>query len=429
MKISNETIYNENGYRLHILPSKKYKTVSIVAKMKAPLQREGITERALLPHVLQKATSRHPETRKLQSALENLYGTGFSSDGTKKGENHILSFRMEVVNEAYLSDKEPIFEKALEIFSDVLFRPKVEHNAFDEKIVSREKQTLEQKITSIKDDKMSYANMRLIDHMCDGEAYSYHVHGYLEDFKDITAKSLHEYYQAMINRDQLDVYIIGDIDESEIKSMADKFFSRKSVKENHTKTENNTISAKGKVNEVIEREDVNQGKLHIGYRTNITFGDDDYFALQVFNGLFGGFPSSKLFMNVREKHSLAYYAASRFESHKGLLLVFSGVDPKDFDQAKSIILEQMQAMQEGDFTEGDVESSKEQVVNQLQETMDHASGLIEVLYHQMLSGTDIPAETIFNNVRNVTKEDVVNVANKIELDTVYFLTSQEGGES
>ncbi|WP_082234138.1 EF-P 5-aminopentanol modification-associated protein YfmF [Halobacillus massiliensis] len=428
MKISNETIYNENGYRLHILPSKKYKTVSIVAKMKAPLKREEITERALLPHVLQKATNRYPETRVLQSALENLYGTGFSSDGTKKGENHILSFRMEVVNEAYLSDQEPIFENALEIFSDILFRPKADQNAFDEKIVNREKQTLEQKITSIKDDKMSYANMRLIDHMCKGEPYALHVHGYLEDFKNISSKSLYEYYQRMINRDQLDVYIIGDIDENEIKPLADKYFSRNADNESESGAVTEVKSADGKVNEVIEREDVNQGKLHIGYRTNITFGENDYFALQVFNGLFGGFPSSKLFMNVREKHSLAYYAASRFESHKGLLLVFSGIDPKDYDKAKTIILEQMEAMEKGDFTEEDVESSKEQVVNQLQETMDHASGLIEVLYHQMLSGTDISAEEILNNVRQVTKEDVVKVAEKIELDTVYFLTSQEGGE-
>ncbi|WP_101843943.1 EF-P 5-aminopentanol modification-associated protein YfmF [Halobacillus sp. Marseille-P3879] len=427
MKISKESVYEKQGYRLHILPSKKYKTVSIVAKLKAPLKREGITERALLPNVLQKATNNHPNVRALQSALENLYGTGFSSDGTKKGENHVLSFRMEVVNEAYLTNQEPILEKAMQIFSDVLFNPKVEQGGFDEAIVNREKQTLEQKIKSIKDDKMSYANMRLIDHMCEDEPYALHVHGYLEDFPAINAESLYEYYQGMIDRDLLDVYIIGDIEEKEMEKLADQFFSR-SRSENKDNHQDSVASGKRKVNEVIEKEDVNQGKLHIGYRTNIKFGDDDYFALQVFNGIFGGFPSSKLFMNVREKHSLAYYAASRFESHKGLLLVFSGVDPKDFDQAKSIILEQMEAMKSGDFSDAQVSESMEQVINQLQETMDHANGLIEVLYHQMLSGVSIPAKEIIENVRKVKKEDVIKVAEKIELDTVYFLTSQKGGE-
>ncbi|MFC7061146.1 EF-P 5-aminopentanol modification-associated protein YfmF [Halobacillus seohaensis] len=427
MKISKEKVYDKNGYRLHILPSKKYKTVSIVAKLKSPLKREGITERALISHVLQKATQKHPDVRSLQSALENLYGTGLSSDGTKKGENHVLSFRMEVVNETYLTNQEPILEQALQIFSDVLFDPKVDQDSFDESIVNREKQTLEQKITSIKDDKMSYANMRLIDHMCESEPYALHVHGYLEDFKDITAKTLYDYYRSMINRDLLDVYIIGDIDESEMEHLADQYFSRPSS-DNSDDHQVSEPSTKREVNEIVEREEVNQGKLHIGYRTNIKFGESDYFALQVFNGLFGGFPSSKLFMNVREKHSLAYYAASRFESHKGLLLVFSGVDPKDYKQAKTIILEQMDAMESGDFTLDQVEESKEQVINQLQETMDNANGLIEVFYHQMLSGKEMPAADIMDNIRKVTKEDVINVANKIELDTIYFLTSQEGGE-
>lgn len=181
MKISKETILEKDGYRLHILPSKKYKTINIVAKFKAPLKREGITERALLPHVLQKATNKHPSVRSFQAAFENLYGTALSSDGSKKGENHVISFRMEVVNESYLNDNEPILEEAFQLFHNVLFDPKTVENGFDPEIVEREKQTLEQKITSIKDDKMSYANLRLMDHMCKGEPYALHVHGYQED--------------------------------------------------------------------------------------------------------------------------------------------------------------------------------------------------------------------------------------------------------
>ncbi|MCA0969075.1 insulinase family protein [Halobacillus litoralis] len=427
MKVSEEKLYNKQGYRLHILPSNKYKTITIVAKLKSPLKREGITERALLPHVLQKATNNHPNIRSLQSAFENLYGTALSSDGSKKGENHVISFRMEVVNEAYLNDSEPILEEAFKLFHEVLFDPKTEGDGFDPEIVSREKQTLEQKITSIKDDKMSYANVRLMDNMCAGEAYSLHVHGYQDDLSSITPKTLHDYYQSMIQNDLLDVYVIGDIDEAQIEQMTDQYFSRS----NSSNDDNDQVAEVKEVTEskeIVEREEVNQGKLHIGYRTYTKFGDDDYYALQIFNGIFGGFPSSKLFMNVREKHSLAYYAASRFESHKGLLLVFSGVDPKDYDQAKTIILEQMEAMKNGDFTEDQVNETKEQVINQLQETMDNANGLIEVLYHQMISGAEMPAGDLMENIRKVTKEDVVKMANKIKLDTIYFLTSLEGGE-
>ncbi|MCA0983263.1 insulinase family protein [Halobacillus yeomjeoni] len=425
MKITEEKLLNKQGYRLHILPTKKYKTITIVAKFKAPLKREGITERALLPHVLQKATNEHPNVRSLQSALENLYGTALSSDGSKKGENHVISFRMEVVNEAYLNDQEPILEEALKLFNEVLFDPKKVGEGFDPEIVNREKQTLEQKITSIKDDKMSYANMRLMDHMCEEEPYALHVHGYLEDMPEITPEKLYEYYQSMIAGDMLDVYVIGDLDESFIEKVADDYFTRD---QNEDNDQVSTIKKVKQVNEVVEREEVNQGKLHMGYRTYTKFGDDDYYALQIFNGIFGGFPSSKLFMNVREKHSLAYYAASRFESHKGLLLVFSGIDPKDYDQAKSIILEQMEAMKNGDFSEEQVEETKQQVINQLQETMDNANGLIEVLYHQMISGAEMPANELIDHIKKVSKQDVIEMANKIELDTVYFLTSKEGGE-
>ncbi|WP_181348641.1 EF-P 5-aminopentanol modification-associated protein YfmF [Thalassobacillus sp. CUG 92003] len=428
MELSNEKVYQKQGYRLHILPSKKYKTINVVAKFKAPIKRQSITERALLPQVLQKATNQHPNIRSLQSAFEDLYGMALSSDGTKKGESHVISFRMEVVNEAFLKDNAPILDQALQLFNEVLFSPKAENGAFDEKIVEREKQTLEQKIRSIKDDKMNYANMRLIDHMCEGEPYSLHVHGYLDDLATITPQTLHTYYQKFIEQDLLDVYVIGDFDEAEIEQSVDEYFTRP-TSDNEDVPAQSTSSPVESVNEVTEREELNQGKLHIGFRTFTHFGDEDYYALQIFNGLFGGFPSSKLFENVREKHSLAYYAASRFESHKGLLLVFSGIDPNDYEQAKTIILEQLQAMKEGRFTEEEVAETREQVINQLLETMDSAQGLIEILYHKILSHGDMTLDDLMKGIKNVTHDQVVKVADKIELDTIYFLTSNEqGGE-
>ncbi|MFD1018248.1 EF-P 5-aminopentanol modification-associated protein YfmF [Thalassobacillus hwangdonensis] len=428
MKINKEKMIEKQGYRLHILQSKKYKTINVVAKFKSALQRELMTKRALLPMILQKATSSYPDTRSLQAAMEDLYGMVLNSDGTKKGEDHVISFRMEVANEVYLNDQTPLLKKALGLFREVLFQPKVVDGGFDPKIVNREKQTLEQKITSIKDDKMSYANMRMIDEMCKGEPYSLHVHGYLEDLKKLDEKDLYSYYQSFISNDLLDVYIIGDLENIDVEALMDEHFRRDSSEVNQDDGNEKQHIAVSEPKNIVEHDDLNQGKLHLGFRTHTVFGDEDYFALQIFNGLFGGFPSSKLFMNVREKHSLAYYAASRFESHKGLLLVFSGVDPKDYEKAKTIILEQVEAMKKGEFTDEEVEQTKEQVTNQLLETMDNAQGLIEVLYHQVLSGKVIEAEDMIEQVRGVTKEDVIAMANKIELDTIYFLTSREGGE-
>ncbi len=184
-----------------------------------------------------------------------------------------------------------------------------------------------------------------------------------------------------------------------------------------------------KEKEVKETQDLKQGKLNIGYRTNIVYGDPDYFALQVFNGLFGGFPHSKLFINVREKASLAYYAASRVESHKGLLMVMSGIENAKYQQAVSIIKEQMDVMKKGDFTEQDIDQTKAVIRNQFLETVDSARGLIEVLYHNVAAKTHVQLENWLDLVAKTTKDEIIDVGKKVELDTIYFLAGLDGEEA
>ncbi|SIS37449.1 EF-P 5-aminopentanol modification-associated protein YfmF [Salimicrobium flavidum] len=428
MKTAKQITEDKRGFRLHVLPTNKYKTVSIVVKWKAPLEKETITKRSLLPSIMQKATERYPTSRQLQGALEDLYGTALSADAAKKGENHVLSFRMEVVNDRYLKEEGSILEKAVRILSEVLYQPEREGEGFSSSIFEREKETLTQRIHSVKDDKMSYANIRLMDHMCEGEAYGVHAQGHLEELEPLTNEQLFSYYKKMIQEDEMDVYVTGDVSKESIEPLFDEFFSRDADLSSHHRTQATDKQVDGS-REIIEREEMSQGKLHIGFRTHTFFGEDDYYPLQVFNGIFGGFPSSKLFMNVREKHSLAYYAASRFESHKGLLFVFSGIDPNDYRQAKTIILDQKKAIENGEFSEEEVEESKQQIIHQLKETMEHPYGLIEILYHQQLSGKEIDADELFRRLEQVTSSDVIRLAKKIELDTIYFLTSTEKGDS
>ncbi|MCD5322750.1 MULTISPECIES: EF-P 5-aminopentanol modification-associated protein YfmF [Pontibacillus] len=421
-----EHVFKQEGYQLHMIPTKKYKTNTIAVKLKAPLNREGITKRALLPYVLQQATSNYPSARAFRTALDSLYGAVLSVDSSKKGEDHVMTFRMEIPNDEMLSADESLLKQGLDLMNEMIFHPKVDGKELDSTIVNREKQTLTQKLKSLKDDKMSYANTRLIDEMCKEEPYRFHVHGYEEDLKDINAENLYAYYKEMLESDDMDIYVQGNLNPEDVKQLVSATIKRSN---NPERSKNGTTqqAAPSEVKEIIEHQNIQQGKLHLGYRTSIRYGDEDYYALQVFNGIFGGFPSSKLFMNVREKHSLAYYAASRFESHKGLLLVFSGIDPNDYDQAKDIIEKQMEAMKAGEFSEEDVQETKKLVINQLRETMDNQHGLIELMYHQVLSGASVTPEDIIQNVERVTHEDVLQVAKKVALDTVYFLTKEEGG--
>ncbi|WP_077326248.1 EF-P 5-aminopentanol modification-associated protein YfmF [Virgibacillus siamensis] len=426
MNVTNEHDVTENGIHYHLIPNKKHKTISVIAKFMAPLSRDIITKRALLPHVLQQGTASLPDRSSIQRKLDSLYGAVLSLDGSKKGDYHIISVRLEIANQKFIADEAAILDEALALLKEIMFHPKQQGNSFDKTTTERQKSILKQKIHALMDDKMSYANMRLIDEMCEEEAYQLHVQGYADDLEEITAENLYSYYEQMLKSDQLDIFVSGDFDTNDMLGKLKHQFKRDNRVIEQEKSTTDAVKKAGDPNTVIEQQQIQQAKLHLGYRTNCTFRDKDYDALQVFNGLFGGFPSSKLFMNVREKNSLAYYAASRIESHKGLMLVFSGIAPDDYEKAKKIIEEQMDAMKKGDFNEDNIADTKELIVNQLRETMDHPQGMVELMYQNTVAGTSRTPEELIENIKTVSKQEIVDVANKIELDTVYLLTSKGG---
>ncbi|MGE6753048.1 EF-P 5-aminopentanol modification-associated protein YfmF [Rossellomorea sp. NPDC071047] len=424
MTAVNEVVKKKQGYTLHIVQTDKYKTNSLILKMKAPLDQETVTLRGLLPHVMQSSTKTYPSTTELRSYLDELYGANFFTDLGKKGEYHVVSMSVEIANEKFLKDSEPLLQKGIEFLADVLQNPHIENNEFDKKTVEKEKRNQKVRIQAVYDDKMRYANSRLVEEMCKGERFALHVNGISEEVESITAKSLYEYYQKVMNEDQFDLYVIGDVDVAEVEKLCDQLLHLN--ERTPLEVDSSEVKQKERENVVKEKQDVKQGKLNMGYRTHTQYGDDDYFALQVFNGIFGGFSHSKLFINVREKASLAYYAASRLESHKGLLMVMSGIEFEKYDQAVGIINDQLKAMKDGDFTDGEIEQTKAVIRNQLLETIDTSRGLVEVLYHNAVAHEEIDLKHWLEEIEKTTKEDIVKAANKVELDTIYFLTGMEG---
>lgn len=424
-KLTDYRVKND-AYTLHLIETKKFKTNTIAIKFSRPLERENITERALLPFVLQKGSKSYPDERQLRLKLDELYGSKFSINSGKKGENHVITFVLDFPNDKFIQGENELVHECLNFLYDIVFNPNITDNQFKKSIVEKEKETLTNKIKAIIDEKMQYANMRLIDEMCKDEKYSIHSHGYLEDMDQINEETLYKTYREMIEDDWMDFYIVGDFDKHEMEKQIINVFNIE--RQSTVKT---VVSEPIKVNEtntVIEKQKVQQAKLHIGYRTGITYQDPNYYALQVFNGIFGGFPNSKLFLNVREKHSLAYYAASRLESNKGILFVFSGIAPEKFEQAKDIIFEQHEDIKNGHFTEEEVEQTKKSIIHQFKETIDRAGGIIEFFYQQAIAETEINLDEIYNKINAVTKEDVIDIAKEVQLDTIYLLTAEDGGE-
>ena len=224
MGMISENVFALKGVKLHVVPTNKYKTNTIVFKMKTPLNKENITKRALLPHVLQSNSKKFPTTAKLRSYLDELYGATINVDLAKKGEYHVISFTIEIANEKFLSDQSPLLQKAFEFLCEVVTNPNTVGGAFDQKTVENEKRSLKQRIQSVYDDKMRYSNVRLIQEMCKDEPYALYVHGNLEEVDAITEQNLYEYYKRALAEDELDLYVVGDVDSDEVTQAVSQLF-------------------------------------------------------------------------------------------------------------------------------------------------------------------------------------------------------------
>ncbi|RYL95472.1 insulinase family protein [Sporolactobacillus sp. THM7-4] len=411
------------GLDVHAVPINKFKTTTIAIRFKAPLTRENVTKRALLSYALKSATAKSPSTQQLEKRLDDLYGASLSSGLAKKGNEHVLSLLMTVANERFLSDSAPLLKKVLELLAEVVFQPFAKDGAFDAATVEKEKRSLKQRISSIYDDKMSYANQRLIDEMCKQEVYHLHTYGYAEEVDQISPELLYDTYQDMIHRDKVDLYVVGQVDPetvfTEVKAVF-PFSGRRAMTEERRQTVSNPES----VHVVEEHQAVKQGKLNMGFRTSIVRGDPLYDAYQVFNGLFGVFPHSKLFMNVREKASLAYYASSSYESYKGLMVVMSGIETDNYEKTVNIIKEQLKEMQSGNFSDAELNQTKALIKNAILEGLDSPYSIIDILYQEVLTGVKESVEDKLKRIDKVTRDEIIKAAKQTVLDTIYFLRNE-----
>ena len=414
-----------NGINVHIMPTAKFKTTTIVTMIEQELSEEHVTKTALLAMVMKRATARFPETKQLREHLDFLYGAIFDVDVVKKGERQILQIYMEVPNEKYLSKENALLEEAIRFVGDIVCRPYLEGEAFAEKYIAQEKETLRKRIESLIDDKMKYANQRVTAEMCQGEPYALLVQGRTEDLPGITGENLYAYYREITSHNPIDLFVVGDVEQAAVESAIREHLqlARKEVRSI------GPTEAKKRMGEervVIDKLDVNQAKLNIGCRTQIGYADDQYPSLLVYNGVLGGFPHSKLFVNVREKESLAYYAVSRLESHKGIMMIMSGIDVKNFDRAVAIIKEQLASMKQGRIGEEELAQTKATRANQFRELLDSARMMIDFAYNGVVSGRKRQLEELLRQIEQVQIDDLKRVAEQVAIDTVYLLRDKKG---
>lgn len=406
------------GVSLHIRQTAQFKTVNFSIKWRAPLNEETAAQRTVLSNVLQHSNEKFPTSASYRSYLDDLFGTVLYFDTAKRGQEHTVLLNVETVNDQYLSHGN-VLNEVIDLIQEAIFKPNFENGVFKESIVNREKEMVIQRIQSIFDDKSRYAQKRLTEIIRPNSAASFSANGNIEAVKAITPQSLTKTYEDMLANDVIDIYVVGDINVEEMTEKlktAFKFADRNALPKTHEDPTPANVEPYTK-----ETQEMKQGKLHIGYSTPVRFGDEDFPKMQIFNGIFGGYAHSKLFMNVREKESLAYYASSSYSSQYGLLFVVSGIEPANEEKARQLIAEQLKVMQNGEITDLELAQTKAMLINQLKEALDSPRGQIEIFDQYKALDEPFTMDTWTARWQSVSKEDVQKVAQDIKLEATYFL--------
>ena len=412
----------KKGIKLHTIKTEKFKTNLIAIMLTTKLNRENVTKNALVPAVLRRGTKNLITQEEINKKLEEMYGASLDCGLDKTGDNQVLKFYIETVNDEFLpQEAENMLKTSLEKIFEFVFNPYLENGCFKKEYVEQEKENIKQIIDGKIDNKARYSLDRCIEEMYKDKPYGLYKYGYVEDMKNINEKNLYEYYQQLINECKIDIFVSGIIDE-ETENIIKNNENIIKLKDREPQYNEPEIIAKRteKENDVQESMDVTQGKIIIGMDLDI---DDDNlrFDVMIYNSIFGGSANSKLFQNVREKASLAYTASSSYYRFKNNIFINCGIEIKNYEKALEIIKQQIEDMKKGDFTDEEVENAKKGIIASIKTIDDEQDTEITYFFSQELSKSKCNIEQYMQRISEVTKDKVVDVANKVSINTVYFL--------
>ncbi len=411
------------GAYLTCLRTDKFKTGLLSVNLLTRLSRETAAQNALIPSVLRRGTVKSPDLDALAVRLDSLYGARLEPAVRKKGEIQCVGFWADFVDEKYLPDGQTLLEDVAALLGEVLLEPRTRGGLLLSAYVDSEKEKLLEDIRSRINDKISYSRYRLTELMCPAEDYAVDVLGTEEEAEAIGYVALTRRYHELLAASPMEIFYCGSAEPARVERAVRDALSTLPRGELDmdlgTDIRMNTVDEQTRY--FTDEMEVTQGKLAIGYRLGDAMEDPDMAALRVMNAVFGAGVSSKLFMNVREKLSLCYFASSALDLMKGVMAVISGIEVTDYDQALAEIGRQLKAVQEGDITDDELSAAKRGLVNDLLSAGDSAGALESFWLEQNLLGLEYGPDELAALVEDVTKEDVVRAAAGIVCDAVYFL--------
>ncbi len=407
------------GVYLTAVQSDKFKTGCFSLNLLRPIKKEEAAANALIPSVLLRGSESCPDIASISAKLDELYGASIGTLIRKKGEVQLVGFYCDYVQDEYVD--EPVFAPVMAFLAELLLHPRLENGAFPEAVVDSEKLNLENAMLSRINDKRTYAASQLIRTMCAGQPYGIPRIGEPEDLKNITAKSLYAHYRDLLATSRVELFYMGSLSPEAVTKVLQTVLADLPRAEAFVPVGTTPAPAARPVQEKTERLDVTQGKLSLGFFTDITAKDPRYPALVLAATVFGGGATSKLFTNVREKMSLCYYASASFEKFKGVLSVSSGVEFSKLETAKKEILRQLEACKAGDITDAELESARGYLVSDLKIAMDSPGRLDDYYMGQILLEQDGTMQDLASAIARVTKQEAADAIQALRLDTIYAL--------
>lgn len=415
----------KDGIKLHLLNTELFKTNLVVIFITVPMKKETVTRNALIPAILKSGSKSMPTQEIISKDLENMYGATFDCGADKNGDNQVLKFYIESVDDKFLPNNEKVLETSINKLIDIVFNPILENQAFNQKYFDTEKENLKKLIESKKDDKDAYALHECVNKMYGDEGFGIYKYGYIEDLEKISNDSLYESYKKLIREAKIDIFVSGDFNDASIENLIKQneiIMNLDGRNEEYiVNAEQNEIKQKVQnVKEITENLDVVQGKLVIGLDILSRMENLRYVAI-LYNTILGDGANSMLFQNVREKASLAYSTRSVYVKQKSNIFIKCGIEVENFEKAMNIIKEQLENIKQGKFTEENIENAKRYIMSGIDSIETEQDTGVVYYMGQELSNSNTSPDEYKNKIKSVTREQIIELANGVELNTIYFL--------
>ena len=427
------TVYTSrlsSGVSLTCVKTDKFKTGCLSLNLIGQLDRGTAAMSALLPRVLRRGSKNLPDMESIAAALDGLYGARIEPIVRKKGELQCAGFFADFPDDRFIpGGSGGILEKAASLMGEILLSPDMRDGLLRSDYVESEKNNLIDDIRAGINDKRGYSVDRLIEEMCAGEAFGVNRLGDEDGARKVTAEKLTAHYREVLASSRIEIFYCGSADPLRVETALKSAFSSLPERTCITAPKTNVVlsPAAGPPRRFTEALDVQQGKLAIGFHLGRAMENPDYPALMVFNAVYGAGVTSKLFLNVREKLSLCYYASSMLEKHKGVVLVSSGVEFAKFDEALDEILAQLGHVKNGEVSDFELLSAKRSVTTAIKSAMDRPAGLEDLYFDRSVAAVNYDPDELCEGVEAVTLDDIIQVASGVETDSIYFLTCKGGG--